>query len=167
MIDTAVLQYCSAVESELLARAVTKLETVNIYNTRLTTSQTMAIFTAICQDTKLVTLHISGNNLSSMDPELSVLTSYVLILLVFTLSVLSLSVFTFSAHPVKFYFVCVPPVSVYFVCVHSFCVHFDCTHSFKVYFVCAHLVSVYFFNANSLSVHIVSPHPVLWAKLVI
>ena len=55
---------------QLLANAVTKVETVNIRCTELTRQQWKAVFTAISGDTKLRNLDIVYNNLSTVTPEL-------------------------------------------------------------------------------------------------
>ena len=60
----------SSVEPTLLARAVTQLETVELWNTQLTTQQLEAILTAISRGTKLKSLNLSANRLHSLAPEL-------------------------------------------------------------------------------------------------
>ena len=60
----------SGIEPELLAKAVTKLEFLNVINTKLTQQQVVAIFTALSEENKLTELFISENDLSQVDPEL-------------------------------------------------------------------------------------------------
>lgn len=60
----------SAVEPELFATAVTKLELASLKNTNITNVQAQAIFTAMSLSCHLKILQIASNNLSSVDPEL-------------------------------------------------------------------------------------------------
>ena len=60
----------SSVNVRLLGEAVTKMESVDIGDTILTTQQIEAILTEICKNTNLTNLNMSGNNLSSVEPGL-------------------------------------------------------------------------------------------------
>jgi len=57
----------SSVDPELLAQAVTQLEEVWLQRTSLTPQQVTAICTAMTGNSQLKTLHLSFNNLSSVD----------------------------------------------------------------------------------------------------
>ena len=59
-------------EPMLLARAITKLENVNLSNTSLQDDQILAIFLAISRNSQLKKLNIGHNNLYSVDPQLMV-----------------------------------------------------------------------------------------------
>jgi len=59
-----------SVEPELLARLVTRLEDVTLWN--LTNDQIQALFTTMGQKSQLKNLNMDGNNLSSIEPELLV-----------------------------------------------------------------------------------------------
>jgi len=58
----------SRVTPQLLASAITKLETVDICCTALTSQQCEVLFTAISEGSQLRSLHISGNDLSTVTP---------------------------------------------------------------------------------------------------
>ena len=60
------------VDPGLLARAVTKLETLDVCGTKLTQQQTVAILTAVTEGSKMAKLYIRGNGLSGVDPGLLV-----------------------------------------------------------------------------------------------
>jgi len=56
-----------SVDAKILAQAVTKLEEVNLRKINLTSKQVEAIFAALDTSSRLKTLNICGNNLSSVD----------------------------------------------------------------------------------------------------
>ena len=56
------------VDPGLLAKAVTKLKTLDISDTELTQQQAVTILTAFSEGSKLTKLYISWNNLSGVDP---------------------------------------------------------------------------------------------------
>jgi len=58
----------SRVDAEILAKAITKLEEVELVNTQMTPQQVEAIFAALNGPTQLKRLIISANNLSTVDP---------------------------------------------------------------------------------------------------
>ena len=60
----------AGVDPVLLAKAVTKLDTLKVKYTKLTQQQDMTILTAVSEDSKLTKLDISWNNLSGVDPGL-------------------------------------------------------------------------------------------------
>jgi len=60
----------SSVEPGLFARAVTRLEDVNLCDTAITDDQKQALFEAMSQNCKIKKLDLSGNNLSSVEPGL-------------------------------------------------------------------------------------------------
>ena len=60
----------AGVDPVLLAKAVTKLETLKVTYTKLTQQQAVAILTAVSEGSKLTKLDISNNNLSGIDPGL-------------------------------------------------------------------------------------------------
>ena len=55
------------VDPGLLARAVTKVETLKVFHTKLTQQQAVAILTGVSEGSKLAKLDINGNNLSGVD----------------------------------------------------------------------------------------------------
>ena len=55
------------VDPGLLARAVTKVETLEVYDAKLTQQQAVAILTAVSEGSKLAKLDINGNDLSGVD----------------------------------------------------------------------------------------------------
>ena len=59
----------SGVDAGLLAKAVTKLETLCASNTKLTHNQAVAILTAVSEGGRLINLDVSWNDLSGMDAE--------------------------------------------------------------------------------------------------
>ena len=60
----------SGVDTRLLAKVVTKLETLDASFTKLTQQQSVAILTAVNEGSKLTKLNIGWNNLSGVDPGL-------------------------------------------------------------------------------------------------
>ena len=60
----------SGLDPGLLARAVTKLETLEVIGTKLTQQQALAILTTVSEGSKLTKLDISWDNLSGVDPGL-------------------------------------------------------------------------------------------------
>ena len=60
----------SGVDPELLAKTVTKLQTLEVTLTKLTHQQAVAIFTAVSEGSKLSKLDIGHNDLSGLDPGL-------------------------------------------------------------------------------------------------
>ena len=60
----------NSIAPDLLARAVSQLENVDIGGTNLTNHQTEAIFDALNESTKLKVLNMEDMNLSSVDPSL-------------------------------------------------------------------------------------------------
>ena len=64
------IQYNIGVHPVLLAKAVTKLDTLNVKYTKLTQQQAVAILTAVSEGSKLTKPDISWNNLSGVDPGL-------------------------------------------------------------------------------------------------
>jgi len=60
----------STVEPELFARAVSRLEVVNLCGTNLTNNQIQALFQATDQSCQLKKLDLWRNNISSVEPEL-------------------------------------------------------------------------------------------------
>ena len=60
----------SGLDPGLLARAVTKLETLEVIGTKLTQQQAVAILTTVSEGSKLTKLDISWDNLSGVDPGL-------------------------------------------------------------------------------------------------
>ena len=58
------------VDLGLLAKAVTRLEILDVGSTRLTQQQVVVIVTAVSEGGKLTNLNISWNNLSGVDPGL-------------------------------------------------------------------------------------------------
>ena len=54
----------------LLAKVVTKLETLEVRGTRLTQQQAVAIVTAVSEGSKLTNFEISFSNLTGVDPGL-------------------------------------------------------------------------------------------------
>lgn len=60
----------SEVNPDMFALAVSKLEVVTIHDTRLTPDQADAIFSAINEDSKLKSLNVADNYLSSLDIDL-------------------------------------------------------------------------------------------------
>ena len=60
----------SSVDTELLAGATTKLDSLEISNTKLTKHQIVAILTTVSEGHKMTKLNISFNNMSGVDPEL-------------------------------------------------------------------------------------------------
>jgi len=59
----------SSIRTDLLAEAVTQLEEANLAYTDLTSEQVETIFAALDKPSQLRILQMSGNNLSSVDPE--------------------------------------------------------------------------------------------------
>ena len=57
----------SGVDPKLLARAVTKLETLQLSSTKLTQQQIVAILTSLSDGSKMTTLDISFNDMSGID----------------------------------------------------------------------------------------------------
>ena len=57
----------SRVNTQLLARAVTKVETLNMIDTKLTQEQALEILTSVNEGSTLCNVNISGNNLSGME----------------------------------------------------------------------------------------------------
>ena len=60
----------SVMEPELIASAVSRVDTLNISSTNLRPEQSQAIFTAISEGYKLTNLDFSYNDLSLLEPEL-------------------------------------------------------------------------------------------------
>jgi len=60
----------SSVEPGLFARAMTRLEDVNLSYTDITDEQAQALFTALCRNSPLKALDLHKNNLSSVEPRL-------------------------------------------------------------------------------------------------
>jgi len=60
----------SGIDAVLLVGAVTKLETLEISNTKLTQQQIVAILTVVSEGRKMTKLDINSNNMSGVDPEL-------------------------------------------------------------------------------------------------
>ena len=60
----------SGIDAVLLVGAVTKLETLEISNTKLTQQQIVAILTVVSEGRKMTKLDINFNNMSGVDPEL-------------------------------------------------------------------------------------------------
>ena len=60
----------SSVDTELLAGAMTKLDSLEISNTKLTKHQIVAILTTVSEGHKMTKLNISFNNMSGVDPQL-------------------------------------------------------------------------------------------------
>jgi len=60
----------SDVDTELLARAVTKLDILEISNTKLTRQQIVTIITAVSDGSKMTKLDISFNDMSGIDPQI-------------------------------------------------------------------------------------------------
>ena len=58
------------IDPELLAKVVTKLQKLEINCTELTLQQAAAIFTAVSEESTMIELDISDNDLSGVDPEL-------------------------------------------------------------------------------------------------
>jgi len=58
------------INSELLSRTVTKLNTLALQNTSLTLCQINAMLTTVSNECNLINLDLSMNNLSSVDPKL-------------------------------------------------------------------------------------------------
>ena len=58
------------IDPELLAKVVTKLQKLEINCTELTLQQAAAIFTAVSEESTMIELDISDNDLSGIDPEL-------------------------------------------------------------------------------------------------
>ena len=69
-IDGKLAPELSGEDPGLLAKVVTKLETLEVRGTRLTQQQAVAILTVVSEGSKLVNLDISGNNLSGVDTRL-------------------------------------------------------------------------------------------------
>ena len=60
----------SVIDAVLLVGAFTKLETLEISNTKLTQQQIVAILTVVSEGRKMTKLDINSNNMSGVDPEL-------------------------------------------------------------------------------------------------
>ena len=60
----------SGIDAVLLVGAFTKLETLEISNTKLTQQQIVAILTVVSEGRKMTKLDINFNNMSGVDPEL-------------------------------------------------------------------------------------------------
>ena len=62
----------SEVDDQLLARAVVKIKTVDLYDTRLTTVQATTLLQTILAEEELVmeSLYLRSNNLSGVDDQL-------------------------------------------------------------------------------------------------
>jgi len=62
--------YLSTVGPELFGSVVTRIEDVNLINSKLTNDQKRALFTAMDLDSQMKKLNLNGNNLYSLEPEL-------------------------------------------------------------------------------------------------
>ena len=60
----------SSVEPKLLARGISKLEMLDLYNTKLTAQQVSALFLVLATSTEMTSLECGGNDLSSVNPKL-------------------------------------------------------------------------------------------------
>ena len=60
----------SKIDPGLLVKAVTNLQILDVMDTNLTQQQTEDIFTAVSEESKMIELNISENNMSGVDPGL-------------------------------------------------------------------------------------------------